>query len=209
MPPSQFLIYHNPDQQWNQRTHCIVVVYPQPFHRCNEQWWNLFAPPQLCRNRRMNPILLNHWKIIAAFCSRLASTKWTHTFSPFPCIAQLFHHFKIAQHKVKTCCTLLCLWPVMFILQIRLCTPVVHACLLFNYAFQSCMPMFILHIIKLSTPESYTLGWNVTVRECYEAQKLNRNVYRWKWLLCCTTYASLTGMTDSVTISPATWGRIL
>jgi len=42
------------------------------------------------------------------------------------------------------------------------------------------MPMFILHIIKLSTPESYTLGWNVTVRECYEAQKLNCNVYRWK-----------------------------
>ena len=154
MPPSQFLIYHNPDQQWNQRTHCTVVVYPQPFYRYNEQWWNLlFASPQLCLNRRMNPILLNHWKVIAAFCSRLASTKWTHTFSPFPCIAQLFHHFKIAQHKVKTCCTLLCLWPVMFILQIiRLCTLVVHACLLFNYAFQSCMPMFILHIIKLSTP---------------------------------------------------------
>jgi len=35
-----------------------------------------------------------------------------------------------------------------------------------------------------------------------------RNVYRQKWPLCCTTYASLTGMTDSVSISPATWGRI-
>ena len=33
-------------------------------------------------------------------------------------------------------------------------------------------------------------------------------MYRRKWLLCCTIYASLTGMTDSVTISPVTWGRI-
>ena len=51
-------------------------------------------------------------------------------------------------------------------------------------------------------PDCYCLGalWSLEAYHC--------NVHWQKWPLCCTNYTSLTGMIDSVTVSPATWGRI-
>ena len=53
-------------------------------------------------------------------------------------------------------------------------------------------------IRQVGTTENYTLGWTVTIREHCEAQKLNHSVHRRKWLLCCTTCTSLTGMTTQL-----------